>query len=827
MKQLLTLLQAALVLVSGACWAAPQEDNLKLWFDTPAKQWEAALPLGNGRLGAMVYGGVAEENLQLNEDTFWAGGPHNNLNLNAKEALPKLRQLINSGEYTTADALAEQTITSRGDQGMPYQTAGNLFIDFANHQNFSNYRRELDLNTAIARTHYKIGDIEYTREVFTSFVDQVIAIRLRANRKGALNFSLRLSHPDQRAVTSDLKTQSIELHTQGRDHEGIKGQVQLVDLVRLASQDGNLQQEGNRLKVSNASEAVILLAMATNFVNYHDLSANPQVRAKDAMDKALSQFRNQGFASRAQAHSDFYRNYFKRVSLNLGSNNFAFEATDKRIRDFASHYDPAMVELYFQFGRYLLIASSQPGTQAANLQGLWNVRQDPAWDSKYTLNINAEMNYWPAEVTNLSELHEPLVSLIKDLSVTGRDSAKLMYGARGWMAHHNTDIWRITGGVDWTWGAWPTSNAWLVQHLWQKYLYTGDQEFLASVYPVMKGACEFFEDYLVKDEKTDSLVVSPSMSPENSPEQTGVKIAAGVTMDNQLMFDLFSHSIAAAKVLGTDKGKIKSWQKIIDQLPPMQIGRYHQLQEWMQDWDNPLDHHRHISQLYGLYPSNQISPLRTPELFNAARVTLEQRGDPSTGWSMNWKINFWARMLDGDRALKLITDQIKPASDNADDIAMTGGTYPNLFDAHPPFQIDGNFGFTAGVAEMLAQSQDGAVFLLPALPQAWPSGEVQGLVMRGGFVVDIRWDQGEITRLKVFSRLGGNLRLRSYSPLPQAQGFKVKVAHGVNPNPFFATPVIKAPLIHTKKKLPQLSLADTYLVDVSTSAGETYLWQAP
>jgi len=399
-----------------------------------------------------------------------------------------------------------------------------------------------------------------------------------------------------------------------------------------------------------------------------------------------------------------------------------------------------------------------------------------------------------------------------------------MYGARGWMAHHNTDIWRVTGGVDWSWGAWPTSNAWLAQHLWQKYLYTGDKNYLASVYPILKGACEFFEDFLIKDEHTGWLVVSPSMSPENEPDATGKKIAAGVTLDNELLFDLFNNSIAAAKILGEDKEAVKGWQKIIAQLPPLHIGRYHQLQEWLEDWDNPLDHHRHISHLYGLYPSNQISPLRTPDLFNAARVTLEERGDPSTGWSMNWKINFWARMLDGDRALRLITEQIKPASNGKDEFSQSGGTYPNMFDAHPPFQIDGNFGFTAGVAEMLAQSHDGAVFLLPALPQAWPRGEVKGLVMRGGFVVDVTWDQGEITHLKVLSRLGGNLRLRTYAPLPKPQGFSTKPTSGDNPNPLYAVPATKKPIKNTAKNLPQVSLSNTYLVDVNTKAGGIYQW---
>ncbi|WP_308365681.1 MULTISPECIES: glycoside hydrolase family 95 protein [unclassified Microbulbifer] len=820
----------ALLSATFATGVAADPGALKLWYEKPATRWEEALPLGNGRLGAMVYGGVGTETIQLNEDTFWAGGPHNNLNPAALEALPEIRRLIDAGDYAGASALGAKSITSQGAQGMPYQSAGVLRIDFPGQENFQDYHRELDLENAVARTRYRVGEVQYEREVFSSFVDQVVAVRLKASRAGALNFSLTLEHPDGMAVTANAADRSVLMEGRSRDHEGIEGQVKLADLAKIVQVDGRVRAKGDRLQVSGASEALILVSMATNFVNYRDLSADALARAEQAMQSAENRFGAgaDAYAERLEAHSDFYRQYFDRVSLDLGGNDLdpnrpALEPTDKRIREFAKRHDPALVALYFQFGRYLLISSSQPGTQPANLQGIWNPHSEPPWDSKYTLNINAEMNYWPSEVTNLSELNEPLVQLVRDLSQTGRDSARLMYGARGWVAHHNTDIWRISGAVDWDWGPWPTSNAWLVQHLWQKYLYSGDEDFLRSVYPIFRSACEFFEDFLVRDARSGWLVVSPSMSPENAPWATGQKIAKGVTLDNQLLFDLFTHSVEAAKLLGEDKAAVKRWQAIIAQLPPMQIGQYHQLQEWMEDWDNPLDHHRHISHLYGLYPGNQISPLRTPELFNAARVTMEQRGDPSTGWSMNWKINLWARLLDGDRALKLIRAQISPArKDNA--VAGDGGTYPNMFDAHPPFQIDGNFGFTAGIAEMLAQSHDGAVHLLPALPQAWPEGEVRGLVMRGGFVLDMRWDKGQVSYLKVLSRLGGNLRLRSHAPLPQAGDFAVKSARGSNPNPFYATPQVKAPLVHTQKRLPEISLDNSRLVDVATEAGREYVW---
>lgn len=795
----------------------------KLWYDQPASQWEAALPLGNGRLGAMVYGGVATETIQLNEDTFWAGGPHNNLNPGAKGALPEIRRLLHKGEYDSASKMAEKHITSQGAQGMPYQSAGVLNLEFLDHQNYTDYYRELDLEKALTTTRYQIADVMYEREVFSSFVDNVIVIHLTASRKKALNFSVLLSHPDNMPVSLTPNSASVLMQGTSRDHEGIKGQVKLANLVKIIKHDGQVKQSSNALKVTGASDVLIVVSLGTNFVSYNDISGNALKRAESYLQAAEKKLTsgNQGYKQVLQAHTQFYQQYFNRVSLNLGSSPFANDPTDTRIKNFAQGYDPALVALYFQFGRYLLISSSQPGSQAANLQGIWNPHSLPPWDSKYTLNINLEMNYWPSEITQLTELNEPFIQLVRELAETGRESADKMYGARGWMAHHNTDIWRISGAVDWSWGSWPTSNAWLIEHLWQKYLYNGDEAYLKSIYPIMKGACEFFEDFLVLDEKTGWLIVSPSISPENAASVSGQKIAAGVALDNQLLFDLFSHSIRTAEILNIDAHTTPKWQAIIDKLPPMQIGQYHQLQEWLQDWDDPEDHHRHVSHLYGLYPGNLISPIRTPELFNAAKVSLEQRGDPSTGWSMNWKINLWARLLDGNRALKLINDQIQLVNDTSGE---AGGTYPNMFDAHPPFQIDGNFGFTSGVAEMLIQSHDGSIHVLPALPAGWPEGEVKGLVARGGFIVDIKWQKGEVTFLKVTSRLGGNLRLRSYAPLPKAQGFTSNPATGINRNLFYALPKDKPFLKHTNKNLPALSLDKSFLTDVNTNPGQSYSW---
>jgi len=551
--------------------------------------------------------------------------------------------------------------------------------------------------------------------------------------------------------------------------------------------------------------------------NYKDLNGNEDERVTTYLKKAIQK----NFAEISKAHIAFYQNYFDRVKLDLGTTDAANKPTDERLKNFNSVNDPQFVTLYYQYGRYLLISSSQPGGQPANLQGIWNNKMRPPWDSKYTININAEMNYWPAEKTNLSELHEPFLQMVKDMSVTGQQTAKDMYRARGWMAHHNTDIWRVTGAVDGAfWGTWNNGGGWTSQHLWEHYLYTGDKTFLASVYSALKGAALFYADFLIEHPKYHWLVICPDMSPENAPKaHQGSSLDAGVTMTNQIIYDVFTTSINAAAILNKDKAFADTLKRIRGRLAPMQVGQYGQLQEWLDDVDDPNDDHRHISHLYGLFPSNQISPYRTPELYSAAKNTLIQRGDVSTGWSMGWKVNWWARMLDGDHAYKLIQNQLTPV----DTAARSGGTYNNLFDAHPPFQIDGNFGCTSGITEMLMQSSDGNIHLLPALPGVWQTGSITGLRAKGGFeIISMEWKNAKLVNLVIRSMIGGNLRLRVPNEITLSGGNTLRIATGKNVNPFYQIEETPAPIISSKAIIAKPQLKKTFLYDLPTQASKTY-----
>lgn len=803
----------SLVLIFNAY--AQNSSSLKLWYTQPANKWVEALPVGNGRLGAMVYGDPYEEVIQLNENTIYAGQPYRNDSPEAKEALPEVRKLIFEGKYNEAQQLANQKFF-KGPHGMPYQTAGNLKLQFHNKEPYKNYYRELDIEKALVTTKYSQNGVNYETKTFSSFPDQVMVVRITADKPGAISFSATMDRPSDFALA--IQDNQLVLSAISSDHEGIKGAVAFEAQAKVVAEGGSISATETALKVSNADVATIYISMASNFEAYNDISGNAHEKAKAFLQKATEKSYEQLFDD----HIADYQHLYNRVSLDLGVTEAAKKPTNVRVEQFAEGNDPHLVALYFQFGRYLLIASSRPGGQPANLQGIWNDQLTPAWDSKYTININTEMNYWPSEITNLSELNEPLIQMVRELSETGRKTAHDMYGADGWVAHHNTDIWRITGPVDGAfWGMWPMGSAWLSQHLFDKYEYSGDKQYLQSVYPILKAATQFYLDFLIEEPEHNWWVVSPSNSPENAPSiHPGASIVAGATMDNQLIFDLFTKTIRAANILEVDKSFAVAIQEKLDRLPPMQVGKWGQLQEWMHDWDNPNDKHRHVSHLYGLHPSNQISPYHTPQLFEAAKTSLLARGDESTGWSMGWKVNFWARLLDGNHALKLIKDQLSPA------IQITGekgGTYPNLFDAHPPFQIDGNFGCTAGIAEMLLQSHDGALHLLPALPDAWKEGTVSGLKARGGFEVDIEWSENRPNEVKIQSTLGGNCRVRSYYPL---SGKGLKKAKGANTNPFYPEVMVKKPLVSKEAKLQGLSLRKIYEYDLTTSAGGVYVLKA-
>ncbi|MGN0236194.1 MAG: glycosyl hydrolase family 95 catalytic domain-containing protein [Paludibacteraceae bacterium] len=846
------------------------DSHNRLWYHQPATAWEEYLPLGNGRLGAMVSGSVAKDTLQLNEDTFWGQGPNSNHNPNAKTVMAEVQQLIFKGDtasYRQAHELAITNWMSQASHGATYQAAGCVLVGFPDHR-FSDeeagatetardaqaYVRSLDMNNATTVTSYIVDGVTYTRTVFTSLEDEVTIVRLEASEPDKLNFNVCFAAPRRNEKigvnlieNGMIKASLVPTHAQT---EGVDNVLNCFTYVKVLNdggtqttatqtvEQGDLVASGSNvptIEVANATSATIIISTATNFVNYTDYSADADAKALNYMTTYLD--KNKSYETTLADHVKKYQEQFNRVSLDLG-HNAVQEAKDtkQRIKEFraVNGNDPGLVSNYFQFGRYLLISSSQPNTQPANLQGIWNpnARQYPAWDSKYTSNINVEMNYWPAEVTNLSECHEPFIEMVKDISVTGATTAEEMYGARGWMLHHNTDLWRTTGAVDnGPVGVWPTCNAWFCSHLWERYLFSGDETFLAQIYPVLKGCAQFYQDIMIEEPTTHYMVVCPSNSPENHPgigsyyrdNGSNVKYSlfGGIAMDNQMIYDVLRNTAAAARILNTDTDFANQLDTLRARITPYKIGKYGQVQEWQEDWDSETTAHRHISHLWGAFPGNQVSPYMNDTIFRAAHKSLVGRGDAARGWSIGWKICLWARMLDGDHAFTIIKSLLRFMESDATIADPDGGTYTNFFDAHAPFQIDGNFGACAGIAEMLVQSHAGFVHILPALPSNWQNGEVHGLRTRGGFeITELKWEDGQVTSLKIKSTIGGNLRIRCGNQLKLGDGSALSATNGENPNPLMQPYDLPSPIVVDPTKIPETELPTTYCYDISTTAGE-------
>ncbi len=740
---------------------------LCLWYDASAEEWEEALPIGNGRLGAMVYGGVTQETIQFNEETLWTGQPHDYAQQGAHEVLDQLRQLLWEGKQREAHELGNERFMSQPFGQFSYQPFGKVWLKFPGHENPQNFKRVLDMRNALSTVEYQVDGVDFRREVFASNPDQAIVAQLEASKKGLLGFKVGFNtqHSNYDIAIKDnviiLKGKANNYHKELDDRGNPYPGSKLVFEARLKilNEGGQLKVEGNSISVENAHRASLILVAATSFVNYKDISGDPAQRCKEY----LGNIEGKSYKQLKQSHIADYQNLFNRVGLDLGKSETSYRPTDQRLDSFYEDADPSMVSLLYQFGRYLLISSSRKGTQPANLQGIWNHRLAPPWDSKYTININTEMNYWPAEITNLSELADPAIQMVEDLSVTGQNVARQHYNLDGWVTHHNTDLWRGAAPINHSdHGIWVTGGAWLCQNLWWRYQFSGDKDYLKNkAYPILKSASQFFAGYLVSDPNNPEWLVS---GPSNSPELGGLAMAP--TMDHQIIRNLMANTIEAANILGVDAEFALHLQDIKDKIAPNLIGKYGQLQEWLVDKDEPENKHRHVSHLWGLHPGNEIHPFTTPDLSQACRVTLSHRGDAGTGWSRAWKINFWARLLDGDHSFLLLKNLMVPATSKIQYEENKGGLYYNLLDAHPPFQIDGNFGAISGITEMLLQShlrdKNGDYFLdiLPALPTALPKGKITGLKARGAFEIDIEWAKGELVSVEVKSLNGNKLNLR-------------------------------------------------------------------